>query len=162
MIASRLCSRLLCSRLLRSRLRTLLAVALLAALMPHPARAEQKPSPRVKAAQTGWALQGRVYNAQAQPVAGFSVFFVDAGENYIPQYGLAYTDNSGNFQLSYGGGNGRAPAASQFFLEVANAAATPVYRASNPFQPRYGATVFQSITLPKKPPLRMPKPRKAR
>jgi len=129
----------------------------LAALALHPAQAEQKPSPRVKAVPTGWILQGRVFNAQSQPVAGFSVFFVSASGQYIPQYGFAYTDSSGHFQLSYAGGNGSAPAPSPFFLEVANTASTPVYRASSPFQPNYGGSTYQSITLPKTAP-RMPKP----
>jgi hypothetical protein len=136
---------------------TLFAIALLAALALHPAQAEQKPSPRVKAVQSGWALQGRVFNAQSQPVAGFSVFFVDPNGKYIQQYGFAYTDNSGQFQLTYSGGNGSAPAPSTFFLEVANTAGTPVYRAPNPFQPNYGGSTYQNITLPRTTP-RVPRP----
>jgi hypothetical protein len=115
--------------------------------IPNPALA-QRNAPKVKVAPAGWALQGHVYNAQLQPVAGFSVFFVDSGGRYIPQYGFAYTDNSGYFLLNYAGGNGSAPAAQKLFIEVVNTSSTPVYRSSTPFQPVYGAASYQSITLP--------------
>jgi hypothetical protein len=134
-----------------------LAVILLAGLVsraaepvktvPNPALA-QKNAPKVKVAPAGWALQGRVYNAQLQPVAGFSVFFVDASGKYLPQYGFAYTDSTGYFLLNYAGSNGHAPAAQQLFIEVANTSATPVYHSSTPFQPVYGTATYQSITLP--------------
>lgn len=108
----------------------------------------QGKTPRVKVAPSGWALQGRVYNAQSQPVAGYSVFFVDASGRYVPQFGFAYTDSSGYFLLNYAGGNGHPSATPQIFIEVTNAASAPVYHASSPFQPRYGTVIFQSITLP--------------
>jgi hypothetical protein len=114
--------------------------ALTAVELPNPA-------PRIKVAQTGWAVQGRVSNAQSQPVAGFSVFFVDAAGRYLPQFGFAYTDSSGYFVLNYPGSNGRPSAPPELFLEVANTASAPVYRGSSPVQIAFGKATYQSITL---------------
>jgi hypothetical protein len=115
---------------------------------PGPALAQMKMVPKVKVAPAGWALHGHVYNAHSQPVAGFSVFLVDVKGRYLPQFGNAYTDDSGYFLLNYAGGNRGASAPPRMFIEVANASSTPVFLGSTPFLPTPGGATYQSITIP--------------
>jgi len=113
---------------------------------------EQMVTPSVQVAKTGWALQGRVLDAQLQPAARFTVFLVDAKKSYLQQYGFAYTDDTGYFVLNYAGDTTAAATASaaapQLFVEIANAQGNPVYLSPTPFQPVPGATSFQNIVLP--------------
>ncbi len=109
---------------------------------------QQLAAPAVQVAKTGWALQGRVVDAQLQPMAKFTVFLVDANKTFLQQYGFAYTDDTGYFLLNYAGGSGQAPAATQLFLEVADTGANPVYLSSTAFQPVLGTASFQNIVLP--------------
>ena len=117
------------------------------------------PAPEVAA--TGWALHGRVYNAQLQPAAAYCVFLVDAQNAYQGTYGFAYTDTTGYFLLNFAGtpaqtppGKGSAatatppPAPPQLFIEVANASGQPVYLDGTAFQPTLGAATYRTITLP--------------
>jgi hypothetical protein len=112
-------------------------------------------------AATGWALYGRVFNAQIQPVTGYTVFLVDAQKSYQQAYGFAYTDNTGYFLISYPGPTGAtAPAGTtpasaatsaatvQLFVEVADANAQPVYLSTTAFQPATGNATYQNIVLP--------------
>jgi hypothetical protein len=54
-------------------------------------------------ASTGWALHGRVYDANLNPQERYTVFMVDAQNNYISDYGFSYTDSTGYFLLQYKG-----------------------------------------------------------
>lgn len=54
-------------------------------------------------ASTGWALHGRVYDANLNPQERYTVFMVDAQNNYIGDYGFSYTDSTGYFLLQYKG-----------------------------------------------------------
>ena len=103
---------------------------------------------------TGWALQGRVFNAQLQPVSGYTVFLVDASKTYQQAYGFAYTDDTGYFLLNYGGTDAatqdksaKQAAAPNLFVEVADTKAQPVYLSTTAFQPAPGSATYQNITL---------------
>jgi hypothetical protein len=118
-------------------------------------------APQVAAA--GWALHGRVYNAQLKPVSGQTVFLVDGEKNYQSAYGFSYTDNTGYFLINYAGKTpvsagqiaiASESSAEQLFVQVANTDVKPVYLSSTAFQARLGGAVYQNITLPPgEPPL---------
>lgn len=57
--------------------------------------------PTVEAA--GWALHGRIYDANLVPQERYTVFFVDAQKNYLSELGFAYTDATGYFLIQYPG-----------------------------------------------------------
>lgn len=110
-------------------------------------------------APKGWVLHGRVFDAQLQPVSGFTVFLVDATKTFQQAYGFAYTDDSGYFLLNFAGpdpasqdkSQAAAPAPAsqpQLFIEIANKKALPVFVSTTPFQPVEGAATYQNITLP--------------
>jgi hypothetical protein len=111
--------------------------------------------PQVSA--SGWALHGRVFDAQLQPVSGFTVFLVDASKTYQQAYGFAYTEDTGYFLLNYRGpdaatkanpaNSAKAAAAPDLFVEVADANARPVYLSTTPFQPMPGTASYHNITL---------------
>jgi len=126
-------------------------------------------APPVTAA--GWALHGRVYDAQLQPLSGHTVFLVDSQMIYQPAFGFAYTDSSGYFLINYPGAApsaaganpggpgacatpatpGAAPASGateQYFVQIANPGAKPVYLSASAFQPSAGKASYQNITLP--------------
>jgi len=109
---------------------------------------QQLAAPAIQIAQAGWALQGRVLDAQLQPVARFTVFLVDANKEFLQQYGFAYTDNTGYFLLNYPGGAASSAAVPQLFLEVVDTQANPVYLSATPFVPVPGTASFQNIVLP--------------
>ena len=111
--------------------------------------------PQVSA--NGWALHGRVFNTQLQPVSGLTVFLVDASKAYQQAYGFAYTDDTGYFLLNYPGGSAathdrsaaaaKQTAAPELFVEVADAKGKPVYLGTAEFQPVPGVATYQNITL---------------
>ncbi len=115
-------------------------------------------TPAPKVAATGWALHGRVFDANLQPVPGFAVFLVDAQKAYKSQYGFAYVDSTGYFLLTYDGasqsrsGAEQPPATesadAQLFIEIANDKGQPVYLSSTAFQPVPGSATYENITLP--------------
>jgi hypothetical protein len=115
-------------------------------------------------APDGWALHGRVFNADMKPVAGFTVFLVDAAKAYQKAYGFAYTDESGYFLLNYAGpgelSKGRAAVndtgAAELFVEIGDLKARPVYAGTRPFTPAPGAAVYQNIVLSGTEPLGAP------
>ncbi|HXW70682.1 MAG TPA: hypothetical protein VEK34_04465 [Methylocella sp.] len=86
------------------------------------------PSPTVSA--KGWALHGRVYNAQLQPASRYTVYLVNAQKIYQQAYGFAYTDNTGYFLINYEGQE--TEETPELFIEVANAKAEPVYLSTTP------------------------------
>jgi hypothetical protein len=108
---------------------------------------QQLAAPSVQVAKTGWALQGRVLDAQLQPAVRFTVFLVDTKKTYLQQYGFAYTDETGYFLLNYPG-DAASPSETQLFIEIANTDANPVYLSSTPFQPVIGSASFENIVLP--------------
>ena len=114
-------------------------------------------------AANGWALHGRVFNAQLAPASGYTVFLVDSAKMYQQAYGFAFTDDTGYFLLNYGGpgsasggktgsGSGKASsqgtAASELFVEVVDTKAQPVFLSTSAFQPVIGSATYQSIVLP--------------
>ena len=108
--------------------------------------------PQVSA--NGWALHGRVFDGQLQPMSDFTVFLVDASKTYQQQYGFAYTDAGGYFLLNYAGLDAAAQDKSakvapspDLFVEVANAKAEPVFLSTIPFLPTLGAT-YLNVVLP--------------
>jgi hypothetical protein len=105
--------------------------------------------PPGQVAQTGWALNGRLSNAQLQPVAGFTVFLVDAGNRFQPQYGFATTNFTGYFLINYAGSSGQASYPPRLFIRVADPEGNLVYQSSSPLFPMLGTLSFQNITLPR-------------
>ncbi|HWY03779.1 MAG TPA: hypothetical protein VNX60_08935 [Candidatus Acidoferrum sp.] len=109
-------------------------------------------------AQNGWALHGRVFDAQLQPVSGFTVFLVDANKTYQQAYGFAYTDDTGYFLLKYVGPDSasqdksqtatQAATTPQLFIEIADTKALPIYLSTAVFQPVAGTATYENITLP--------------
>jgi len=73
-------------------------------------------------AVTGWALHGRVYDANLNPQQRYTVFLVDAQNNYIGDYGFSYTDSTGYFLLQYKG----APASDSSKASESRAASSDV------------------------------------
>jgi hypothetical protein len=110
-------------------------------------------------APNGWALHGRVFDAQLAPASGYTVFLVDSAKNYQQAYGFAYTDHTGYFLLNYPGpdaASGQIPseaapqAAStpELFVEVADTKARPVFLSTTAFQPVISRATYQNIVLP--------------
>lgn len=109
------------------------------------------PDPDV--APDGWVLHGRVFNESREPMAGFTVFFVDAAKAYKQAYGYASTDDTGYFLLRYGSsrtsdegaaGEGRGI---NLFVEVTDLKGRLAYLSDTAFQPVAGATAYQDIVL---------------
>jgi hypothetical protein len=100
------------------------------------------PPPQVAAA--GWALHGRVYNADLKPLAKYTVFLVDSQKTYQEAYGFAYTDDTGYFLFNVAG----AKTTPLLFLAMTNTKGEPVYLSATPFQPAPGSVTYQNITLP--------------
>jgi hypothetical protein len=122
-------------------------------------------------AATGWALHGRVYDAQLKPVSGHTVFLVDSQKTYQEAYGFAYTDSTGYFLINFPGATPPPPSEStatvnetappstpaadapaqssteQLFVEIANTSAKPVHLSASAFQPVVGNATYQNITL---------------
>jgi hypothetical protein len=120
--------------------------------------------PQVAAA--GWALHGRVFDAQLAPASGYTVFLVDSVKTYRQAYGFAYTDSTGYFVLIYAGPAGASgqtpPAASsptpsqaapqaattpELFVGVVDTKAQPVFLSTTAFQPTIGSTTYQNVVL---------------
>lgn len=108
---------------------------------------QQAATPAPMVTSTGWALQGRVYDAQLQPAAQLTVFLVDAAKVFQQQYGFAYTDATGYFLINYANPAGQAVQTPPLYVEIANAQGEPVYLATAPFQPAAGSTTYQTISL---------------
>jgi hypothetical protein len=110
---------------------------------------QQMAAPAVQVPTSGWALQGRVLDASLNPQSRFTVFLVDDQKAFLRQYGFAYTDETGYFEIKYAGTNTQPEAAAaQLFIEVVNNEANPVYLSPAPVQPAVGAASFVNIVLP--------------
>jgi len=112
-------------------------------------------------ASTDWALHGRVYDANLNPQERYTVFMVDAQNNYISDYGYSYTDATGYFLLRHQGASAasssgaketgaasKTAAAPQGFVQVCDANANPVFSSTTPFAPVKGKATYQVLTLP--------------
>jgi hypothetical protein len=118
-------------------------------------------------AANGWALHGRVFDAQLAPASGYTVFLVDSAKNYQQAYGFAYTDPTGYFLLNYlgtagasagtpAGASGQTPseaapqaaATPELFVEVVDTKARPVFLSTTAFQPVIGSATYQNVVLP--------------
>jgi hypothetical protein len=135
-------------------------------------------------AQNGWALHGRVYDADLAPVSAYTVFLVDASKAYQQNYGFAFTDDTGYFLLNYPGSDAASkppsaagapqPAgASDLFVEVADRKGQLVFLSATAFLRVVGSATYQNIVLPAgkqsigdPPPeirqVALPKPKKSR
>lgn len=60
-------------------------------------------TPQPTVPSTGWALHGRVYDANLNPKEQYTVFLVDEQKNYLSDYGFAYTDSTGYFLIQNSG-----------------------------------------------------------
>jgi hypothetical protein len=60
-------------------------------------------TPQPAITSTGWALHGRVYDANLNPQERYTVFLVDEQKNYLSDYGFSYTDATGYFLIQYSG-----------------------------------------------------------
>jgi hypothetical protein len=118
-------------------------------------------------AATGWALHGRVYDSNLNPLSGYTVFLVDGEKNYLGAYGFAYTDSTGYFLINYAGNaagtaglptegaDASAGGAAQpvntlpdFYLQIADTKANPVFLSTSAFLPSVGTATYQVVTLP--------------
>jgi hypothetical protein len=129
---------------------------------------QQSTTPQPDVAPQGWALHGRVFDADLKPLSGFTVFLVDAQKIFQKAYGFAYTDDTGYFLINYPGFGTTAqkkpprvaapsktatpsaqasPAGPQLFLQIADTNAYPVYLSPTPFQPVPGNATYQNISL---------------
>jgi hypothetical protein len=66
-------------------------------------------TPQPTVPSTGWALHGRVYDANLNPQESYTVFLVDEQKNYISDYGFSYTDSTGYFLIQNSGTPPSAP-----------------------------------------------------
>jgi len=106
------------------------------------------PDPEV--APGGWLLHGRVFNESRKPMAGFTVFFVDAAKAYRQAYGYASTDETGYFLLRHDDrASDKGTAADEdvgdLFVEVTDLKGRLAYLSDTPFRPVVGAAVYQDI-----------------
>jgi hypothetical protein len=117
-------------------------------------------------AANGWALHGRVLDAQLAPAFGYTVFLVDSAKNYQQAYGFAYTDPTGYFMLNYpgtagasagtpAGASGQTPEAApqaaatpELFVEVVDTKGRPVFLSTTAFRPVIGSATYQNVVLP--------------
>lgn len=105
-------------------------------------------APQVSA--NGWALHGRVFDAQGQPLAKYTVFLVDSQNVFQESYGFTYTDETGYFLLENAGTEGKATsrvASVPLMVEIANNKGQPVYRSATAVQPAIGIASYQNIML---------------
>lgn len=105
---------------------------------------QQLNTPPPQVATDGWALHGRVYSADLQPQAKYTVFFVDNQKAYQETYGFAYTDDTGYFLFNVAGATPTTP----LFLAMTNTKGEPAYLSTTPFLPPPGSATYQNITLP--------------
>jgi hypothetical protein len=108
---------------------------------------QQTATPAPTVAAIGWALHGRVYNAQLQPAAQQTVYLVDATKTFQQQYSFAYTDATGYFLINYASAAGQAAPTPPLYVAIVDANAEPVYLSTTAFQPAAGTTTYQTISL---------------
>lgn len=108
---------------------------------------QQAATPAPVVAAGGWALHGRVYNAQLQPSARLTVYLVDSQRAYQSQYSFAYTDASGYFLIQYAPQAGQQASTNPLYVAIANNKGEPVYVATTSIQPATGSATYQNVTL---------------
>ena len=142
--------------------RVVAASAAVAATMVAAGRAgivsQQLGTPVPQIPQGGWAVHGRVFTDQFQPMAALTVFLVDARKAYQQKYGFAYTDDTGYFLINYAGApaGGAPPPLS---IEITNQSGKPVYLDAASFLPVPNAATYRNIVLPPNPqPIGAPPP----
>jgi hypothetical protein len=118
-------------------------------------------------AANGWALHGRVFDAQLAPASSYTVYLVDSSKTYQQAYGFAYTESTGYFLLNFpgpAGASGQTAAAApgqtpskaapqgattpELFVEVADTKAQPVFLSATAFRPVIGSATYQNVVLP--------------
>ena len=104
------------------------------------------PAPNVSA--NGWALHGRVYDAQLNVMSGLTVFFVDPSKAYLAQYGFSFTDATGYFLINFTEATPPATTSPTLFVEIANQSSQPIYLDASAFQPVTGAATYRNFILP--------------
>jgi hypothetical protein len=108
------------------------------------------PAPEVT--EAGWALQGRVFDADGNPAPGFTVFLTDQAKAFQAQYGYAFTDDTGFFLIDFAGDPaGQATNDQPLIVTVSNArrkTVYPVHPGDAAFDPAPGSTSYQDIVLP--------------
>jgi hypothetical protein len=108
---------------------------------------QQASTPAPTVATGGWALHGRVYDAQLKPAAQLTVYLVDNTKTYQQQYGFAYTDSTGYFLINYAPPAGQAASTTPLYVSVANTKGEQVYLSSTAFAPAAGSASYQSLSL---------------
>jgi hypothetical protein len=108
---------------------------------------QQASTPAPTVAAGGWALHGRVYDAQLKPAPQLTVYLVDNTKTYQQEYGFAYTDATGYFLINYAPPAGQATSTTPLYVAIANAKSEPVYLSTTAFQPAANAAAYQSISL---------------
>lgn len=113
-------------------------------------------TPEPSVTPDGWALHGRVVSETREPIAGFTVFFVDTAKAYQQAYGFTSTDETGYFLLRYEGASATSPAkvttakeasAAELFVEVTGLKGRLAYLSDTAFRPIIGAAIYQDIVL---------------
>jgi hypothetical protein len=108
----------------------------------------QVTAPEPKVAANGWALHGRVVDAQLQPVSGYTVYLVDGRNAYQESAGYSFTDSTGYFVLAYPGpASDSKEATTSLFVAIADDKARPVFLSSSAFEPASGQATYQNIAL---------------
>lgn len=108
---------------------------------------QQVSTPAPAVAAGGWALHGRIYDAQLKPAAQLTVYLVDTTKTYQQQYSFAYTDASGYFLINYAPPASQAASTTPLYVAIANSKGQPVYLSETAFQPTSNSAAYQNISL---------------
>jgi len=110
---------------------------------------QQLGTPDPSVAPEGWALHGRVFDAQGNPYSRFTVFLVDGQKAYQAAFGFSYTDESGYFLINFAGPQSttKRETTPQLFVEIVDTRARPVYLSESAFEPVPGAATYLTIVL---------------
>jgi len=108
---------------------------------------QQAATPAPTVAAGGWALHGRVYDAQLKPSARLTVYLVDNTKTYQQQYSFAYTDATGYFLINHAPPAGEAAPTTPLYVAIANTKGEPVYVSATAFQPTTNVATYQNMSL---------------
>ena len=93
----------------------------------------------------GWTVYGYCRDQNLQPIAGYSVFFVNNQKVWIEAYGYAITSELGFFEIGY---SPPVPAPPVFvYLGIVNNMKEPIYLDSSPFEVYAGKAIFRDCLL---------------
>jgi len=112
---------------------------------------QQASTPSLPLSADEWALQGRVYDANSNPLARLTVFLVDDQKIWLQQNGFSYTDQTGYFVLK--GTTSTEAKAGAMYIEIASDQGLPIFLDSASFTPVNGQAVYKSITLASQTPI---------